>query len=137
MFDHSFPACNSFLGGDTLYIRTKIIPQWHSELRGLSANVPWQVACELVPGQRHKSAYSDFVELRTHACLCVTRQLSFWQNDRGLLRATTVTRGWNVEPAHKVDSGEENSPTDPARIRTRDLSITSPALLPTSQRCCI
>ena len=34
--------------------------------------------------------------------------------------------------AHKVNSGEENSPAAPAGIRTRNLWITSPALLPTS-----
>ena len=32
---------------------------------------------------------------RVHACLAVTCHLHFWQNDRGLLRATAVTRGWN------------------------------------------
>ena len=32
------------------------------------------------------------------------------------------------ESAQKVDPGEENSPAVPAGIRTRDLSITSPAL---------
>ena len=58
----------------------------------------------------------------------VTCRQYFWQNDRGLLRATAVTR----ESAHKVDSGEENSPAAPARIRTRNLSIASLALLPTS-----
>ena len=31
-----------------------------------------------------------------------------------------------------MDSGEENSPASPAGIRTRSLSITSPALLPPS-----
>ena len=36
------------------------------------------------------------------------------------------------ESAHKVDSGEENSPTALAGIRTRNLLITSPALYPTS-----
>ena len=30
-----------------------------------------------------------------YACLAVTCHLRFWQNDRGLLRATAVTRGWN------------------------------------------
>ena len=30
-----------------------------------------------------------------YACLAVTCHLHFWQNDRGLLRATAVTRGWN------------------------------------------
>ena len=38
----------------------------------------------------------------------------------------------NLPPAHKVTSGEENSPTAPAGIRTRTLSIIRPALLPTS-----
>ena len=32
---------------------------------------------------------------KVHACLAVTCQLHFWQNDRDLLRATAVTRGWN------------------------------------------
>ena len=32
---------------------------------------------------------------RIYACLTVTCHLHFWQNDRGLLRATAVTRGWN------------------------------------------
>ena len=30
-----------------------------------------------------------------HVCLAVTCHLHFWRNDRGLLRATAVTRGWN------------------------------------------
>ena len=32
---------------------------------------------------------------KVNACLAVTRHLHFWQNDRDLLRATAVTRGWN------------------------------------------
>ena len=32
---------------------------------------------------------------KVYACLDVTCHLLFWQNDRGLLRATAVTRGWN------------------------------------------
>ena len=69
--------------------------------------------------------------ITVYACLAVTCHLHFWQNDRDLLRDTAVTRGWNGyrnESAQKVDHGEENSPAAPARIRTRDLSITSPAL---------
>ena len=68
--------------------------------------------------------------LKVYACLAVTCHLHFWQNDRDLLRATAVTRGWipKLESAQKVDPGEENSPAVPAGIRTRDLSITSPAL---------
>ena len=32
---------------------------------------------------------------KVYACLAVTCHLRFWQNDRDLLRATAVTRGWN------------------------------------------
>ena len=32
---------------------------------------------------------------KVYACLAVTCHLHSWQNDRGLLRATVVTRGWN------------------------------------------
>ena len=32
---------------------------------------------------------------KMYVCLAVTCHLHFWQNDRGLLRATAVTRGWN------------------------------------------
>ena len=41
-----------------------------------------------------------------------------------------------LESADKVDSGEENSPAAPAGIRIRNLSITSPALYPTSCPSC-
>ena len=41
------------------------------------------------------SAHSDFVGSRVYVCLGVTCNLHFWRNDRGLLRATAVTRGWN------------------------------------------
>ena len=32
---------------------------------------------------------------KVHACLTVTCYMHFWQNDRDVLRATAVTRGWN------------------------------------------
>ena len=32
---------------------------------------------------------------KVYACLSVTCHLHFWQNDRDLLHATAVTRGWN------------------------------------------
>ena len=66
-----------------------------------------------------------------YVCLVVTCRLHFWQNDQDLLRAAAVTWGWNGyrnKSAQKVDPREENSPTAPAGIRTRDLSITSPVL---------
>ena len=62
---------------------------------------------------------------KVDACLAVTCQLHFWQNDLDLLCATTVTPGWNRY--RNINPGEENSPTTPAGIWTRDLSITSPA----------
>ena len=68
---------------------------------------------------------------KVRACLAVTCHLHFWQNDRDRLRASAVIRGWNGyrnKKARKADSGEQNSPAASAGIRTRDLSITSPAL---------
>ena len=57
---------------------------------------------------------------KVYACLAVTCHLSFWQNDRDLLRATAVTRVGEripkLESAQKVDPGEENSPAAPAGI---------------------
>ena len=60
-----------------------------------------------------------------------TERRIIMKNDRDLLRDTAVTRGWNGhrnESAQKVDPGEEISPAAPSGIRTRDLSIASPAL---------
>ena len=77
------------------------------------------------------STHPEFVGSRVYACLGATCHLQFWQNDPSLLRATAVTRGWNghrIKSAHKVDSGKEHSPAASAGIRTRNLSITSPAL---------
>ena len=69
---------------------------------------------------------------KVHACLAETCHLHFWQNDRDLLRATVVNTGVEQIPEHesaqKFDPGEESSPAVPARIRTHDLSITSPVL---------
>ena len=40
------------------------------------------------------SLYSSRIR-RVPVCLAVTCHLRFWQNDRDLLRATAVTRGWS------------------------------------------
>ena len=48
---------------------------------------------------------------KVHACLSVTCHLHFWQNDRGLLRATAVTRRWNGyrnKSQHKKLTPEKN-----------------------------
>ena len=42
-----------------------------------------------------QSAHFDFVRSKVFACLGVTCYLHFWQNGRGLLRVTAVTRWWN------------------------------------------
>ena len=52
-----------------------------------------------------------------NACLAVTCHLHFWQNDRGLLRATAVTRRGS---AQKVDHGDENSPCRDSNPRPFD-----------------
>ena len=48
-----------------------------------------------MPGDSGIVAHSDFVGSRVYACLGVHCHLHFRQNDRDLLRATVVTRGWN------------------------------------------
>ena len=66
-----------------------------------------------------------------YECLCVTCHLRFLQNDRGLLRATAVTRGWNghrIRVRTQSQLWRKKNPAAPAGIRTRNLSITSPAL---------
>ena len=48
-----------------------------------------------MPGQRHSQPHSDFVGSRMYVCLGVTCHLHLWRNDRGLLRSTAITWGWN------------------------------------------
>ena len=86
--------------------------------------------------QRAETTVADCSLTRVYACLGVTCHLRFWQNDRDLQRANAVTRGWN---GHRISQRTQltlekiNSPAAPARIRTRNLSITSSAaLLPIS-----
>ena len=47
-----------------------------------------------VPVYNVKSCKDKHV-YRVHLCLAVTYHLYLWQNDRDVLRATAVTRGWN------------------------------------------
>ena len=55
----------------------------------MSSDVIWHIRDKLWPMPKHGSIR------KVHACLAVTCHLHFWQNDRGLLRATAVTLGWN------------------------------------------
>ena len=59
---------------------------------------------KLLPSRRmfcvHRTTMQQFIvslhsKAHTHVFLAVTCHLHFWQNDRDLLRATVVTRGWN------------------------------------------
>ena len=111
----------------------KYPPKWCTALAWLvpheTAAVSAQVLC--TPYNHAPCHFMQSHIRKVHACLAVTCHLHFWQNGQDLLRATAVTRGWNGyrnKSAQKVDPGEENSPAAPAGIRTRDLSITSPAL---------
>ena len=59
------------------------------ETAAVSAQVLWtpynHAPCHFMQSHIHK----------VYACLAVTCHLHFWRNDRDLLRATAVTRGWN------------------------------------------
>ena len=65
----------------------------------------WHGWChmKLLPSRRilctpYNHAPCHFMQSHTrkvYACLAVTCHLLFWRNDRGLIRATAVTRGWN------------------------------------------
>ena len=144
MFDNSFPACAFFFLFFEVEISLHTLILLFRPGSVHSGSASWNDRDWVFPDDLRvssfpdrfphyacataESAHSDFVGSKVYACQGVTCHLYFWQNDRGLLRATAVTR----ESAHKVDSGEENSPAAPARIRTRNLLITSPELLPTS-----
>ena len=59
------------------------------ETAAVSAQVLWtpynRAPCHFMQSHIHK----------VYACLAVTCHMHFWQNDRDLLRATALTRGWN------------------------------------------
>ena len=71
-----------------------------------------------------------FVGSRVYACLGVTCHPHFWQNDRGLLRATAIARGvtdTEQESTQRVNSGEENSPAAPPQWGAADAEIKVPS----------
>ena len=49
-----------------------------------------------MPGHHSQPTPISLGQGPVYACLGVTCPLHFWQNDRGLLHATAVTRGWGV-----------------------------------------
>ena len=58
-----------------------------------TASVSAQVLC--TPYNHAACHFMQSHIRKVYACLAVTCHLHFWQNDRDLLRATAVTRGWN------------------------------------------
>ena len=59
----------------------------------MSSDVIWHIRDKLWPMPKHGSIKATYVTCMR--VLAVTCHLHFWQNDRDLLRATVVTRGWN------------------------------------------
>ena len=66
---------------------------WADSLPHETAAVSAQVLCT---PYNHAPCHIMQSHIRkVYVCLAVTCHLHFWQNDRDLLRATAVTRGWN------------------------------------------
>ena len=91
-------ACGStwvtgFFYSAFFWISTEVVylQRWHGWCQ--TAAVSAQVLC--TPYNNAPYHFMQSYIPKVYACLAVTCRLHFWQNDRGLLRATTVTRGWN------------------------------------------
>ena len=77
---------------------------WNIHWSGIPTALAWLVPHETaaISGQVLYTPYNHapchFMQnhiRKVYACSAVTCHLHFWQNDRDLLRATAVTRGWN------------------------------------------
>ena len=74
-------------------------PKWCTYSAGI-AGATWN-CCRLgafCVHHNYNHAPSHFTQShrrKVHACLAITCYLHFWQNDRGLIRATAGTRRWN------------------------------------------
>ena len=67
-----------------------------SKISGLNDETAAVLAHVLCTPYNHAPCHFMQSHIRkVYACLAVTCHLHFWQNDRDLLRATAVTRGWN------------------------------------------
>ena len=91
-------------------------------------------------GQRYSQPTPTSLGQGVYACLRVTCHLHFWHKDRGLLRATAVTRRWS---RHRIrvstqNSGEKKIPPpllpgfDFATFRSRESSAATNKLKGTS-----
>ena len=104
-----------------------INPQWFSELRRLWPNVPWQVTCKLLSKQVPTLCLDSGIVTPLRLCWVKGVFVFRWNLPPALLvewlRSFTCHSG-NMgveqtpkkESAHKVNSGEENSPITPAGI---------------------
>ena len=82
----------SFIARFWISIEVVYLQRWHGwcHMKLLSCR---RVLCT---PYNHAPCYFMQSHIRkVYACLAVTYHLHFWQNDRDLLRATAVTRGWN------------------------------------------
>ena len=116
MSNHSFPACTFFSSFFLFFfftveisLRTFIPLFMPGSVHSGSAS--WNDCGQMFPDRLLVSsfslkfphytwtvtywAHSDFVGSGMYTCIGLTCHLHFWQNDRGLLHATAVTREWN------------------------------------------
>ena len=89
-----------FYMSNRLFIARFLNTQRSGVLTSLASLVPHETAAisaqVLCTPYNHAPCHLMQSHIRkVYACLAVTCHLHFWQNDRDLLRATAVTRGWN------------------------------------------
>ena len=92
-------ACMWFYMSDKVFtarfwIFTEVVylQRWHGWCH-MKLLPSWRVLC--TPYSHAPCHFMQSHIRKVYACLAVTCHLHFWQNDRDLLRATAVTRGWN------------------------------------------
>ena len=68
------------------------LQRWHGWCH-MNLLPSWRVLCTLYNHAPYHFMRSHI--RKVYACLAVTCHRHFWQSDRGLLRATALTRGWN------------------------------------------
>ena len=82
-----------FLFTEVLHLQRYLVVTWLVPRQ--TAAVSAHVLCTSYNRAPAYSVTSFGATYRVHVCLAVTCHLLFRRNDRGLLRATAVTRGWS------------------------------------------
>ena len=148
MVHHSFPACTFFMVEISLCALIPLslcqdqstVAQW-SEMTVVECSLTswvwarFQIGSHTMSGQGHSQTP---LGLRLHWVkgLCILRcnlqptLLAEWLGSFTCCCSNTGVERTPDKSAHKGSSGGENSATSPAGIWTRNLSITSPVLLP-------